>query len=121
MSLSLLMDENVDPLYKKQLLNREPDLVVWQVGEPGTPPKGTLDSEILIWCEVNDFALVTNNRASMPVHLAEHIAQNRHVPGIFILNPNLSIGQNIDDLTLIALVSFEKEHQDQIVHLPLRS
>lgn len=28
-------------------------------------------------------------------------------------------GQNVDDLILIALVSFEKEHQDQIVHLPL--
>lgn len=115
------MDENVDPLYKKQLLKREPDLVVWQVGEPGVPAKGTLDPEILIWCETNDFALVTNNRKSMPVHLADHTTEDHHVLGIFLLNPKLSIGQNIDDLILIALMSFDKEHQDQIVHLPLRS
>jgi hypothetical protein len=55
----------------------------------------------------------------MPVHLADHIAEGRHMPGIFILNPNLSIGQNIQELILLAEYSFENEHQDQIVHLPI--
>jgi hypothetical protein len=54
----------------------------------------------------------------MPVHLAEHVAQNRHVPGIFILNPKLSMGQNIDELIFIAEAALENEYQDQIVHLP---
>ncbi len=63
--------------------------------------------------------LVTNNRTSMPVHLADHIAEGRHVPGIFILNPKLSMGQNIDELILIAEGSFDNEYQDQIVNLPL--
>ncbi len=55
----------------------------------------------------------------MPVHLADHIAEGRHVPGIFILNPKLSMGQNIDELILIAEGSFDNEYQDQIVNLPL--
>jgi Domain of unknown function (DUF5615) len=121
MSLKFLLDENVAPLYQTQLRQRKPDLVVWVVGDPGTPPKSTLDPEILCWCEEYDFVLVTNNRKSMPVHLTDHIAQGRHVPGILILNSDLSIGQILDELILIAEASFEEEYQDQIVHLPLPS
>ncbi|MDZ8091226.1 MAG: hypothetical protein RM049_22955 [Nostoc sp. DedQUE04] len=55
----------------------------------------------------------------MPVHLAEHIAVNRHVPGIFILNQNLSIGENIEELIIVALASEDDEYQDRIVYLPL--
>lgn len=117
--LQYLMDENVNPLYTNQLRRQKPDLVIRAVGEPDTPPKGTLDPEILIWCEEYNFVLVTNNRTSMPVHLVDHIAQNRHVPGILILNPDMSIGETLQELILIAEGSFDEEYQDQIVHLPI--
>ncbi|WP_287358694.1 hypothetical protein [Moorena sp. SIO3B2] len=55
----------------------------------------------------------------MPVHLADHLAQGRHIPGILILNHNFSIGQTLDELILIAEASFEDEYQDQIINLPL--
>jgi hypothetical protein len=120
MTLRYLLDENVNPVYKIQLRQRRPDLVIWTVGgEPTTPPKGTLDPEILLWCEEYDFVLVTNNRTSMPVHLVDHITAGRHVPGIFLLNPKLSMGQNIDELIVVAEASFDNEYQDQIVNLPL--
>ncbi|WP_231295498.1 hypothetical protein [Gloeocapsa sp. PCC 7428] len=41
------------------------------------------------------------------------------IPGIFLLNPSLSIGENIDELILIAEGSFDDEYQDQIIHLPM--
>lgn len=119
MPLKYLLDENVDFAYLNQLQKKKPDLVVKAVGEPGYPPKRTPDPEILCWCEENNFLLVTNNRASMPVHLADHIAQGRHVPGIFILNSNLSIGDNLEELILIAECPFEDEYQDKIEFLPL--
>lgn len=119
MSLKYLIDENVNPLYPNQIRQLEPDIVIKVVGEPETPPRSTLDPEILCWCEENNFVLVTNNRTSMPVHLADHLAQNRHVPGIFILNPNLSIGENLEELVLAALASEKDEYQVQIVYLPL--
>ncbi len=72
--LRYLMDENVNPVYINQLRRRESDLIIRAVGEPDTPPKGTLDPEILMWCEVHKFVLLTNNRKSMPVHLADHTA-----------------------------------------------
>lgn len=118
MTLNYLLDENVDPIYKIQINQQNLDLVIWVVGEPNTPPRGTLDPELLCWCEEHDFVLVTNNRRSMPVHLTDHINAGRHVPGIFILNPNLGLGQTIEELIFIAEASFDNEYQDQIVHLP---
>ncbi|MEH2193326.1 MAG: DUF5615 family PIN-like protein [Nostoc sp.] len=114
-----LIDENVNPIYPNQIRLREPEIAIKVVGESGTPPKSTLDPEILCWCEDNNFILVTNNRTSMPVHLADHIAVNHHVAGIFILNPNLSIGENIEELIIVALASEDDEYQDKIVYLPL--
>ncbi|NER39741.1 MAG: hypothetical protein F6J93_38380 [Oscillatoria sp. SIO1A7] len=120
MTLKYLMDENVDPLYANQIRRREPSIVIKMVGEPETPPKGTLDPEILVWCEDRDFALVTNNRSSMPVHLTDHIAIGRHVPGIFMLNSGLSIDQNIERLIEINLGYKQDEYLDQIVYLTSR-
>jgi hypothetical protein len=119
MTLQYLIDENVNPVYPNQIRLREPDIAIKVVGESGTPPKSTLDPEILCWCEDNNFILVTNNRTSMPGHLADHLAVNSHIPGIFILNPNLSIGENIEELIIAALASEEDEYQDRIVYLPL--
>jgi hypothetical protein len=119
MTIQYLIDENLPPLYQQQLLRYQPELTVLIVGEPTTPLKGTLDPEILIWCELNNFILVTNNRTSMPIHLAEHLAQNRHIPGIFVLRRKATIGQIINDLIFIAQVNDSEEFQDCITHIPL--
>ena len=119
MPIRYLLDENVDPMYKAQLLRREQDLVVWTVGDPGAPQVGSADSDILCWCEDHDFILITSNRKSMPGHLADHLTRGRHVPGIFTLNPELSVGQTIEELLLIAAASDEFEYQDYIVYLPM--
>jgi hypothetical protein len=118
--MNYLLDENVDQAYAPQLRRREQHLKVLVVGEPGAPPKGTLDPEILIWCEEHECILLTNNRKSMPVHLADHIAQGNPVPGIFILNPTMSLGETIEELMLIAGASQSGEYQDTIIFLPYR-
>ncbi len=119
MALKYLMDENMNPFYKKQMRRKETDIVVRAIGEPNVPLRGTLDPDILLWCEEYNFVLVTNNRRSMPAHLADHLAQNHHIPGIFILNERLSVGDHLDELILLTYGSFEGEYQDQIIHLPL--
>lgn len=118
-TIRYLLDENVDPIYRTQLLRREPALVVWKIGLLGAPPRSTLDPEILAWCEENSFTLVTNNRKSMPSHLRDHLAQGRHVPGILVLNDNMSIGETIEELLLIWAASDENEYRDLIVYLPI--
>lgn len=114
-----LLDENVNSLFRTELLKREPALVIWRVGSPGAPPIEASDPDILRWCEENDFILVTNNRKSMPRHLRDHLTEGQHVPGIIELNRKMSIGETIEELLLIWGVSKEDEYRDRIVHLPL--
>ena len=58
MSLRYLLDENVEPSYKTQLARRNSEVIMWVVGEPNAPPRGTLDPEIIKWCEEQGFILV---------------------------------------------------------------
>ncbi|MEO0455966.1 MAG: hypothetical protein AAF152_05190 [Cyanobacteria bacterium P01_A01_bin.114] len=113
------MDENVDTAYSKQLKNQLPEITILKVGDLDAPDRGTLDPDILIWCEAKSFILITNNRASMPGHLKDHLAQNRHIPGIITLGSRLTMGENLAELLLIAQVSFEDDYKDQIINLPL--
>jgi hypothetical protein len=119
MLIRYLLDENVDPVYQEQLLRRRPDLVVWAIGDPGAPAAATDDASILRWCEEKGFVLVTRNRASMPVHLADHLNSGRHVPGILTLHPAMSIGQTVDELLLAAEASLGFDYVDRIEYLPI--
>lgn len=116
---NFLLDENVDPDLRSALHQNHPEMTIWIIGDPGVPEYGTLDPDILRWCEENRFALVTNNRSTMPVHLQDHVQGGGHVLGIFILNPDLSMGETVDELTLIWEAAEPDEFTDQIVYLPL--
>ena len=78
-----------------------------------------LDPDILVWCENSGFILVTNNRKSMPEHLRDHLSLRRHMPGIFELNSNMSVGETIEELILIWSASEAKEYIDRLIYLPL--
>ncbi len=120
-AIKYLPDEHVNPRLQKALQRQSHDRVVWRVGDPGAPALHSLDPEILVWCEAHDFSLVTNNRTSMPRHLHDHLAAGRHVPGIFILNPNMNMGETIEELTLIWGASESEEYADQLNYLPISS
>ncbi len=70
--IKYLLDEHIPHRLRKGLKQRIPDLVVRRIGDVDAPPIGTLDPDILRWCETSGFLLITNNRASIPVHLQEH-------------------------------------------------
>ena len=55
----------------------------------------------------------------MPVHLADHLASGKHMPGILVFRPKATIKAILDDLILIANLSETDELRDQIVHIPL--
>jgi hypothetical protein len=104
-SIRYLLDENLANEYRTQLLARQPNLKVIKVGDDDAPAYGTKDPEILCWCEENDYILVTNNRRSMPVHLADHLAIGRHIPGIFVFRRNAAMGLILDSLVVTIPVS----------------
>lgn len=92
-----LLDEHVPPFIQVQLAQVEPDIRVYVIGEGSAPVRGTPDPEVLTWIEAHGCMLVTNNRASMPVHLADHLTLGRHLPGIVQLPRRMNIGAILDD------------------------
>ncbi len=119
MTLRYLLGEHIPKALPAAIRQRDPDLAVWRIGQPGAPPLETADPELLLWCEEQDFVLVTNNRATMPQHLAAHLAEGRHLPGILIINPLQSPGETAEELWLAAHFSLPGEYRDQIRYLPL--
>lgn len=82
MKVRFLLDENLPPRLKTALLRLNPQIDVLRVGEPSAPPSGTLDPEILIYLEVSQRLLVTDNRSSMPGHLTDHWSAGRYIWGL---------------------------------------
>ncbi len=119
MDIRYLLDENVNPVLRVELLKRAAGMIIWKVGDPGAPSRGTADPDILLWCEKNSFILVTNNRKSMPKHLKNHLANNHQIPGILVLNPEMSIGDTIEELLLIWELSDALEYRNLILYLPV--
>jgi hypothetical protein len=115
--LRFLLDENIEPALASGLRRRDPLLTIWRVGEPGALPLGTLDPDILRWCEQHNCVLVTNNRHSMPGHLHDHVQEGGHVPGILTINANMGLGLVIDLLVLASQIVDPDEFRDQIKHL----
>jgi hypothetical protein len=116
----LLLDENLASLYREQLLRHDSGLIIRRIGGPDAPEIGTLDPDLLIWCEEHDFVLVTNNRSTMPVHLADHLIAGRHMPVIIAIRRRARIGEVLEHLLAILGASFESEYQDRLVYVPLQ-
>ena len=76
MNIRYLIDENLDPLFKAQLLIKKPGLIVYAVGDPGSPSRGMPDPEILCWCEENSFVLVSASHLTFLEHIASKLSKN---------------------------------------------
>ena len=113
-----LLDEHVNPAIQRQLHRLETHIEILVIGQPSAPRKGTFDEDLLIWLEENNYIFITENRSTIPVHLADHFAKGRHIPGILWIRPNRKIGEIIQELYLIWLVSTAEEYQDRTLFIP---
>lgn len=113
-----LIDENLSPDIATGVTDRNPAAGIRHIGGPGAPPRGTLDPEVLAYCEHEHRVLVTNNRKSMPGHLAALHAQGRHHWGIFEVRDENAIGEIIEELLLIWGATDASEHLDRVRWIP---
>lgn len=116
MIAGFLFDENLPKWWRRAVRRRSPHLPIYQIGVTGGLPKRTQDPDVLIWCESHQYALVTDNRRRMPLHLKSHLAAGRHVEGIFRVDPKLAVAELAEGLTLIFEISLPEEFRDQYVY-----
>lgn len=119
--VSLLLDENIPGPVVHALRQLEPPMAVRFSGhEPGLPPKGTPDPDLLVFAEQNGYALVTFDINTMPGHVADHLAAGRHTRGVFVFptGNSLSAGNVAQELAMVCGASDADEWIDRMEFLP---
>lgn len=119
--VAFLLDENIPEPVADALRAAEPSIGFLHAGhDSGTPPKGTLDLQVLVFAEERELALVTFDKRSMPGHVADHLAAGRHTWGVFLF-PNgnyLSAGIVAESLVMVWAASKKVEWIDRFEFLP---
>jgi hypothetical protein len=121
--VSFLLDEQMPVFIVDALLLLEPTIEVVQVGvEPGTPPKGTSDPDVLKFAEVNSYALVTFDKTTMRDEAYRHVAKGQHTWGVFLFpdGHQLTAGKIANELLLVWVASEAEEWIDTVEFLPYK-
>lgn len=115
-----LLDENLSPRLIVALHRLEPTIDVLRVGDEGAPPLQTTDSEIIYFLARSQRMLITDNRSTMPDHLAGHYAsEGKSHWGVLWIRPSTSIGEIAANLHLIWQASEAEEWLDRADWIPL--
>ena len=121
MSAKFLFDENVSSVLwdAVQQHNRGTivPLDVTRVGDPPDLPKSSDDRALLLWAERNGRILASHDKKTLPRHLAEHLAQGRHLPGLFFISYFASPSHIIELLAVAATSDNPTEWSDLIEYL----
>jgi hypothetical protein len=75
-----------------------PAIDVLRVGDPGAPPLGTKDADLLIAAESLGRVLVTNDRQTMPRHLVNHFVGGHHTAGVILMRAGYPLGRYIREI-----------------------
>lgn len=114
MNLRFLLDENLSLRLKKAVQRHYPEIDILRVGDTDAPPLGTLDHDVLSYLETHQRVLLTDNRHSMPAHIADHLAAGGHHWGIFMVHKNRSIGRLVAEIHLYWSASEAEEWIDRV-------
>lgn len=116
--LALAADENFNNDIVRGLLRRKPDLNVIRVQDVGL--SGADDSAVLEWAAQEGRVLLTHDASTITHHAYERVRAAKPMPGVFEVNRDVSIGEAIEDIVLLAECSLEGEWEGQVRYLPLR-
>ena len=114
----LAADENFNNDIVRGLLRRRPDLNLVRAQEAGL--SGADDPTVLEWAAGENRLLFTHDVTTMTKHAYDRVRAGKRMPGLFEVSREVSVGNAIDDILLIAEGSLEGEWEGQVQYLPLR-
>jgi hypothetical protein len=109
----------MDKVIAQRLWAVEPSMEIVFVGDEDGPRKGTPDAELLKFAEAGGSLIVTQNRKTMPQHIADHLASGGHTWGVFVFKRVFDIRQVVEDLLLVWSASSAEDWRDIVRYLPL--
>lgn len=122
MPITFLLDENIPSRIWRAIQRHNEDNVdilnVVCVGQFDDLPLSADDPAILLWAERQGRILITEDKTTLPVHLATHLDEGRHCPGVFMLRPATRVSDLLEFLVLVAYASQAAEWRDRIEYVP---
>ncbi len=115
--LRLASDENFHGDIVRGLRRMLPDLDLIRIQDAGL--SGMDDRDLLSWATSQNRILLTHDRATMPLYVAERFQRGLSVVGVFIVDDRASLGHLISELALAIQCSEQAEWQNLVVYFPL--
>ncbi len=115
--MRFLADENFNNHIYRGLLLQKPGLDIVRVQDVGLSGKN--DLVVLDWALSEQRILLTHDIKTIPAQALSMLEAGQPIPGILLSHLDVSIGQIIADLLLIAECSKQEEWEGQIHYLPL--
>jgi hypothetical protein len=116
--LKFLCDEDTVKALITTLRQMEPSMDILRVGESGAPAAGTLDPDLLIAAETQQRCLISGDRSTMPIHMANHFAAGRHTNGVLLLRHGFPLARYVQDIVLIWHAMTAEEWVDATEYIP---
>lgn len=117
--IRFLSDEDFNRRILRGLRRRLPALDVVRVQDVGLITRP--DTEVLEWAANENRVILTHDITTMSKYAFDRVNQNLPMPGVIEVAQNVSIGEAIEDLILIAECSLENEWHNQVLYIPLKS
>ncbi len=89
-----------------------------RVGQPPAPPTGTLDKDLLEFCDSQNRILVSLDKDTLADELAKRLEAGNDSPGIILLHGALSAGEIAELLALVSHACEPAELANQLCWLP---
>lgn len=116
--MRFLADENFDNRILRGVRRENPDVDIVRVQD--TEIAGADDPTVLEWTAREGRILLTRDIQTLNGFAYERIAAGLPMPGVFQFDPQMPVGQAIEDLLLVIGASEASEWDMQIKHIPLR-
>ena len=114
MIVRFLLDEHIDPAMGARCRQVSPAIDILRVGDPGAPPFGTSDLDLLRYCEFEHRTLLTRDYSTMPGHIQDHLAQGHHHWGVLYLRRGQGIDEYVQTVRLIAEASLPDDNWQDV-------
>jgi hypothetical protein len=115
--IRFLTDEDFNSGIFDGLKRRLPTLDIVRVQDVGL--RTFRDAVILEFAASENRIVLSHDVSTMESHARARILAGKSMPGLFLIQQVLPIGQAIDAIEVIALCSRDDEWQNRIEHLPL--
>lgn len=116
-SLRFLIDEDFDNAILRGVRRRLPHLDIVRVQDVAL--SGAHDTAVLEWAGQEGRIVLTHDISTMKPYAYARVVEGLPMPGVFVVNQSLPIGEAIEAIVLLAECSLEGEWEGQVRHLPL--